>query len=118
MKFKCKNHERMRGHKGKQIAPLAGELFAAQLEAVQVAKHGDCDRVGKKEFIGKFPYFFGGDTLDFLNQFVHAVEAIEVHLLPSQAGHARSRGLERQHQAALSVDPWNGGVLRREHLPI
>src|SRR6185437_9299435 len=63
---------------------LAGQLFARQLQPVQVSQDGDRDVVRLKELIGEFLQLFSGDGLNFGDQFIQPVEVIKVHLLARQ----------------------------------
>ena len=63
---------------------LAGQLFASDLEPVQIAKGRDGYRFGLEELIGQSGEVARRHSFDSFNQFIKIVVTVEIHLLPRQ----------------------------------
>src|SRR5262245_47664601 len=74
-----------------------------EAEAVEVAENGDGSSFGTKHLLSHGLDLSSGDRLDFVDDLVEIKEAIEVHFLAREVGHACRRGLEAQHEVALQL---------------
>src|ERR1700746_1937519 len=83
--------------------PSACQAGAVEGEAVERAEDGDGDLVGPEIALGKRLQLLGGDGFDGREDFVEREEASEIEVLAREIGHARTRGLEREHQRTLEV---------------
>src|SRR5712691_9328609 len=81
----------------------AGQKVASEGEAVQIAEYGDGDQVGAEKLAGDGQQFLAGDFFDGNEQLVERVETVEIHFLTGKIGHARTGGLQREHQRALEM---------------
>src|SRR6266852_4753613 len=82
---------------------LAAEAGAIEGEAVEGAEDRDGDLVGLEILAGEGLEFFAGDGFDAGENFVERIKAAEVQFLAREIGHARTGGLQREHQRTLQV---------------
>ena len=73
------------------------------MQAVEAAEQGEGDAVGVEEVRGHGHDFFFGDGFDAVDNLVELEEALEVHLLASEVGHARHGAFEREQEIAFEL---------------
>src|SRR6476660_2134229 len=83
--------------------PLTGKAGAVEGEAVEGAEDGDGDLVGLEILAGQGLEFFAGYGFDAGQDFVKRIKPAEVQFLAREIGHARTGGLQREHQRTLQV---------------
>src|SRR5581483_5754241 len=81
----------------------AHQVFASDLEAVEVAQDSQCDLPGVEESLCDALHVGGGHPLDAFDQFVEAEEATEVHFLAGEVRHPAGSRFEAEHQGSLQV---------------
>src|SRR5580704_18632242 len=74
---------------------LARELAACDLQPRQVSEDSHGHRLSLEEFIRERIQIFDRHALDFGDQFVEIVEAVEIHFLARQIRHACSARFKR-----------------------
>src|ERR1039457_6901441 len=94
----------------------AHQVFAADLESVQVAEDCDGNLFRIEERLGDALHVGGADLLDAFHQLVEGEEAAEVHLLARQIGHAAGSGFQTEHQRTLQVILGAPQLLAKDHL--
>src|SRR2546428_1123801 len=80
-----------------------GEAGAVEGEAVEGAEDGDGDLAGLEILAGEGLELLAGDGFDSGEDFVEREEAAKIKLLAREIGHARTGGLEREHERALEM---------------
>lgn len=78
-------------------------MFAAEMEAIEIANDGGGNLVGAEEFICGGEDLLARDGFDGGEDFVLRKEAAEVHFRARKIGHARAGGFERQNHRALQI---------------
>ena len=73
------------------------------MEAVEAAEKGEGDSVRMKEVGGHLHDLFFSDGFDAVEDFVEAEEALEVHLLAGEVGHAGHGAFEGEQEIALEL---------------
>ena len=74
-----------------------------EVETFEAAEQGDGDAVGLEEVPGLGHDLFLGDAFDAVEDLGDGEEALEVHLLAGEVGHAGHGAFEREEQIALEL---------------
>src|SRR2546426_1916687 len=80
-----------------------GEAGAVEGEAVEGAEDRDGDLAGLEILAGEGLELLAGDGFDSGEDFVEREEAAKIKLLAREIGHARTGGLEGEHERALEM---------------
>src|SRR5438067_12832289 len=82
---------------------LANQIFAADLESVEISQHRQADVLLIEESLRDALDIVGGNNLDAVDQLVQGKEVLEIHFLPCQIRHTAGSGFEAEHERALEM---------------